>query len=459
MRDKIHGMMTAAGTGSRLWPLSLLSMDSLLSKGMVRLAGIPLAEIQLYQFMQAHIRDVQVVARFIDNRHQLSDRLNSGADNTYGTRLTFSHPLDDAVNTGSGDAVLRQLESQRLEGITVCLANDNLYRYPIRKTIAAFRQSGAVLTMMTVPIKDARAAINTYGLVVPSADGMHVERLSEKPKSESELAGALGCTIDDIVNQTVQINSAAYLLDNVRMREIAKEPWVVEARRSGFDMAGDLINGLLREGYPVGYLPLEDWSDLGNPSALIDTSIDVVGGRYGVIFDMLGQSGYVQLKDNVWIHPETMRTPVNGTTLTQKIRQGKVHIGPNVYIGRDVRIEEGAMICDSSVDKWCFIGEGSLIEGSYLSPSTFVWSGAVIEKSATAMDVRIRSSQTNPTYISGYSCIGPKVEVPEGTALEGVTVWPGFTFPEPGGIYSGKHLEPDAEARMRGLNRYSRAAR
>lgn len=448
MSSKITAVQTSAGEGRRLWPLSLYRLGTILPKGLVRIMGTPIAELQVKQFEGQGIEDIYVITRFLENRDQMATRMGDGTryrDASHPVlNIQYSHPSDDQSNNGSGDAILTNIAKKNLTGDSVWLPNDNLFEVDLGRIVEAHRESQAVVTMMTVPMPP-RATLLTYGLIKADPFG-RVEGVFEKPKTLDDIMHALQIDNPDVLeSMRVPVNTAGYVLNNDLLAEIAKEPWVVEARKNpkGFDMAGNLLPGLVEHGYPVKTYSIDAWGDLGTPILLLDTLFDALSGKFNSINRVLEAKGYYHdSHQNVWIDKKTLCTvDKNGKTLKERMELGTVTIGPNTFIAQDVIIEDGVTIRYSNLEKDVMVCQGAKLDHAYVMPYCRIGKSAQINRSALGLDVEVESSDDYPTLVSENSVLGPQVRVPVGTRLADVTVFPGYSFSGPKESHATKVLK------------------
>ena len=448
--DNISAVQTSAGKGTRLRPLNLYSATSMIPKGLIRLLGTPIAEDQLEKFKRSGLSQVYMITQYLENRHLLLERFGNGS--RFGIKIDYSYPKDDDDNNGSGDAILRNIEKKNIHGHSVILANDNLYEYDLEEAVSDHLKKKAVITIMTVRVKPV-SAIRTYGLLDTDAD-KRVRKIAEKPDTVDELKAFMGIEDDEgLESETVKINTAGYIVDNDELLRLAqREDWINKGRSKatskGFDMAGDLIKGLVERGHGVYTTPIDRWGDFGTIGYFLQTFPKALSGQFPSLVDVLLAKGYNRLPgvENVWVWGETLHREYNGMTLDERIRSGAVKLGPNVFIGRDVLISDGARIKYSDVEEQSMVGEGAELDHAYVSTFSEIGPGAVVRKSALGLAAQINSTLEARTVLEAGSVIGPKIEVPPGTRLITTKVFPSYTFDqEPSQLFERKTLTPDMD--------------
>src|SRR3990167_3264799 len=107
-------VLTSGGEGTRNRPVSLYSPTSMIPKGLMRVMGIPLSELQIEVLRAESIRQFYIITRYLENRDQLANRFGDGRVR-FGIDITYSDPLEDILNNGIGDAILRNITSHNID--------------------------------------------------------------------------------------------------------------------------------------------------------------------------------------------------------------------------------------------------------------------------------------------------------------------------------------------------------
>ncbi|MBU0758379.1 MAG: NDP-sugar synthase [Nanoarchaeota archaeon] len=436
------------GQGKRMWPLTLESPLDILSKSLLRVMGITIAEGQIFQHADAGIKRMHVISQFKENRMQLSDRLNQTQSDIYGLeQITWTHSSRDLINKGSGDAVLSALEDQqKMHGYAIIIPNDNLFDYDISDAVKTHVESGAIATVLSYNLDPNKELpdFRDYGVLKRDENNRIIE-LGEKPNSLEDLLKVLDT---EQIPDTIPISGGAYIISIDALREIKEQKWIEEGRRKKFDFAGELLAGLIERGHKVMSYDVSNWADLGSLSLFTDTVNRTIAGEFPYHKKMLELGPYENKGNNVWIHKETLYDMmIDGKNLAQRMSSNqadRIEIGPNVFIGRNTYIHPGANISYSNIDKDSEVGSNTTIINSYVSPATLVGEKVLLENTITA-----NAASIGPySKISG-SVIGARVNVPTETTLTDMTIWPAYVFSGEGMTYSGQNgtglLFPDAK--------------
>ncbi len=443
----VTAVQTSGGRGTRSRPMSLYSPTTMIPKGLLRVMGLPIAEIQLESIKSFGIKDTYVLTQYLENRDQLSLRFRDGKD-LFGMNIEYSDPILDFYNNGSGDAILTNIERNDLTGDSIILPNDNHFEFDLDSILKQHRDTGAVVTMLSIPMK-AKDTIRQYGLIDTDLENK-VSRLVEKPKDEKHIMKSMGYeTPDELDRAVVQVNTAGYIINNDALKDITKQEWVKRGRRKSsgeFDMAGDLLHKLVEKGAPIHTYPIDNWGDFGTNSEYLKSVSRALQGDFPTITRILEERGYVHLDNDSWVHPDSYRRKNSkGKTLETNIKNGAVSLGPHTFIGRHVTLEEGANVTHSDIEKYNSIGANTEITNSYLSPYSILGHHAYIRGSILGLEVLVDSSEKERTMIEPESVIGPRVQIPYGSHIRNTTIYPGHTIDPKNNSYRDQTLRPTRE--------------
>lgn len=424
---KLSMVLLSAGRGTRLRPLSLYSPTTMIPKGLMRIMGIPLAEIQLELAKSLGVKESYIIAQHLENREQLANRFGNGEK--FGFKLYYSHPVHDHKNNGSGDAILRNIQEYDLSGDTLLLPNDNLFDADFKKAIKSHRKSGAVVTILTV-LMSPRETINTYGLIDVNSDDS-VKKLLEKPKSEKAVMDVMGYSAKkDLDKKRVHVNTAGYIINNDKLKELLSEEWVVDGRGAsdGFDMAGDLLSGLVDRGERIDVFPISGWGDFGSPGLYVDTMKQVLSGDFLFFNNLLKKRGYISLGKNVYVHSDLNGGIGGKKEIVKYLKEKKIKLGPNVYVGRGCDLRRSCNLSYCDIEKQVSVGVGAKIKNSFISPYSWVGYGAEISDSVLSLQASVESSLANRSKLINGSVIGPQVILHAGSILDKSEIYPGCSF-------------------------------
>ena len=436
MYSDVNAVLTSGGKGSRNWPINLLAQGMYYPKGLMRVMGIPIAEIQVEELKAAGITNFHFLTVGTPNKNPLADRFRDGSG--YNVHIDYATTLEGIQDRGSGDGLLRFIENRCPLGHSIVLANDNLYEVDWQRAIEFHNRNKAVITVLVTRTKP-RETIGTYGLLETNGND-RVAGIIEKPKTETELMRALGVKTVEELNriEDVPVNTGGYIVNNGALAKLAKEGWVKKGREYAsvtkgvyFDIAGDLIKGCIEHGIPVYGFTIDNWGDLGTNTNYLSSVQRALAGQFPSVLRILRERRYTRLEENVWVQPETWKREDNGKRLEQLVEEGAVTLGPNTFIARRVAIEPGAHIEYSAIEKDCHVRDAEIFH-SILIPHGLVGNGAYIERSILGLGVVVaypkkgeRDSNEQPGTRIVRSFLGPDLFVPASYNIRGSTIFPG----------------------------------
>ncbi|MFC4589453.1 nucleotidyltransferase family protein [Sphaerisporangium corydalis] len=408
MRPPVRGIALVGGKGIRARPLTLTTPDYLRSKAAMRLVGRSLVEWAVELLRAQGVTDFRVAANGSENRCQTKAILGDGA--RLGVSVHYSRPRFDPANTGSGHATLRCLDHWDLNGLALVFPTDSVFDFDLAAMVRRHRETGASVTVATVPRSPAEAA-GKYGVLVSGGDGI-VTRFAEKPSMESAERLARGGALET--------NAGMYLIDCQALRMAARRPALAELGLRRLDWGGDLLPYLISAGSRVASHPIARFGDLGTPEDFLRTMREVLRDEYPAIsarmWPATGQGGGVRIHESSL----DLKDEVSGRSLAEKIRDGVVRIGPGVRIGRDVEIGPGVVLAHSDVADGVDIGEGARLHGVACGEHSIVGPRARLSDSVIGTAVEIRAG----AVLEEFCALGDEVSVHAGVHLRGVSVFP-----------------------------------
>lgn len=242
MRFPRHGMILAAGLGTRLGPLT-----GARPKALIDVAGRPMIEYPLRMLAAAGVEDVVI------NLHHLGEQIRDtlGDGGLYGVRIRYS-PEDPILDTGGGVAHARALLGDEPFALANC---DALLDVDLGEVWKLHCERRALATL--VVRADPRAA--RYGLLELDETGL-VRRFLGRP---AHVAGALAprmfCGVHVISPEIFAHMPSAGSFSITR--EVYLPLVEAGARLYGFDHGGY-------------------WRDLGTADSLAAARLDVAGERF-----------------------------------------------------------------------------------------------------------------------------------------------------------------------------------
>jgi NDP-sugar pyrophosphorylase family protein len=425
----VVGIGLAGGQGVRARPLTLKAPGYLRSKAAMSFLGRRLIRWVIQVLVSEGIKQYYVIAHGKENRYQIKVMLGYGE--LFGVDVLYSPVKFDSLSTGSADSTLRLMEYWNITQHALVFPTDSIIDFDLEPMIKQHFETGAVITvaaMKRVPDEVAEK----YGVMMTGPLG-RITEFVEKPKLD-DLREHFGAkTKEEFEILPLLTNAGFYLVDTVRLRELAAADEISALRERRLDFGKDLLPWLVGSGHPVHAHPVRRIGDLGNVNDFIETMVDALEGRFESVDRLLGPP--FDPANNVWIAQESlsMRDSKTGLTLAEKIADGSVKIGPAVRIGRYCEIGPGVEISDSNIDDDVEVGESAVILRSQVRDGAMIGPGARLRNTVVGSMSEVRSELGRRTVLDDYVALGDEVTVYAGVRLEGhVAIFPRLKVP--GGI-------------------------
>ncbi|WP_034264767.1 sugar phosphate nucleotidyltransferase [Actinospica robiniae] len=424
----VHAIALAGGRGIRALPLTLISADYMRSKAAISLLGKPLVEWVVRFLRNQGVTDYYVLANGRENRTQIQEILRDGR--RLGIEVRYSRARFDRYNTGSGEATLRCLEHWSLEGTAVVFPTDSVFDFDLAPMLARHLESGATVTVGTVPRSAAEAA-GKYGVLVPDGDG-RIESFAEKPPLDEARRLAQGGPL--------HTSAGIYMIDCVRLRAAAREPELRALAAEELDWGGQLVPYLVAHGHRVQAFSIGSFGDLGNSRDYLATMRTLLAGGYPTLDELIEPP--VNTPGGSRVHPSTLKKidPATGLTLEAMVEEGLVRIGPRVRIGRDVEIGLGVDLEDCDVGDNVDLGEGVWMRGVACGDHAIVGPWAQVVDTVLGTSASVGSERGARTVLDGHCVLGDEARVEAGVRLTGVEVFPRLTVHAGRGVPAGARL-------------------
>ena len=261
-------IILGGGAGSRLYPLTASR-----SKPAVPIAGkYRLVDIPISNCINSNLNRIFVLTQFN------SASLNQHIKNTYHFSAFSSGFVDilAAEQTpdnpgwfqGTADAVrqsLRHLAKMDFEYVLI-LSGDQLYQMDFSKMIEAHKNSGAALTIATIPVSEREAP--EFGILKSNQDQV-ITSFVEKPKKEilSEWVSDTGALM-----QSQGRNYLASMGIYVFNKEILYE-FLNEVHPNATDFGKEIIPDSISNYKVLSYQYEGYWTDIGNIYSFFEANI------------------------------------------------------------------------------------------------------------------------------------------------------------------------------------------
>ncbi|GAB5543321.1 MAG: sugar phosphate nucleotidyltransferase [Sandaracinaceae bacterium] len=376
---KVLAIILAGGEGSRLGILTAKR-----TKPAVPFAGkYRIIDFALSNCVNSGLFDVMIVAQY--RPHSLIEHIGGGGpwdlnrERWGGVRIYTPYRSRELADwfVGTADAVQQNFLfiKDRRPDLVLVLSGDHIYRMNYRHFIDAHVESGAAVTLATIPVTPEEAP--RFG-IVGTNDGGWATSFVEKPKEPPPGMGSMGVYV---FNYDV--------LDRVLIEDHHREG-------SAHDFGKDILPKMIGDGEKVFTWPYHGyWRDVGTLDSYWDAHMD-----------LLAQPPAYDLNDVGWlIHTRSEnRAPARlgkATIVDSLVCDGCVidvdAVVERSVLGPGVRVRKGAVIRDSIVQNDSWIGDGAVVEraiidkGVHLGHGVRVGQGgdsplAVVGKGATLPD-------------------------------------------------------------------------
>ncbi len=186
LNEKTLAIIMGGGAGTRLFPLTKER-----SKPAVPLAGkYRLVDIPISNCINSGLRRIYVLTQFnsasLHSHISASYKFDSFSKSFVEILAAQQTPNDTSWYQGTADAVRQNLRDflQHPYEYFVILSGDQLYRMDFRQVLAKHVESGAELTIATIPV--AREAATEFG-IMHTDSSRRIIRFVEKPKDPALL--------------------------------------------------------------------------------------------------------------------------------------------------------------------------------------------------------------------------------------------------------------------------------
>ncbi len=434
---EIVAIALAGGRGERARPITVKAPGYLRSKAAMSFLGRRLIRWIVEILRQQEIRHYYVVAHGKENRYQIKVLLEYGEP--LGIEVRYSRVKFDVMNTGSADATLRNAEYWGITGPALIFPTDSVVDFDLAEMYRFHREKGALVTVACM-VRGPVQVAGKYGVILADPTG-RIRDFVEKPTLQEIREYFPARTEEEFERFPLLTNAGFYLADMGELLKVASHPEVEEMRRQRLDFGMDFLPWLVGKGLPIYAFPVERLGDLGTVSDYLETMVDALRGSFRSISRLMGPP--TDPDRRVWVDVTSLYATDDstGTTLAEKIQEGRVKIGPNVRIGRYVLIEDGVTLEDCNVDDGVEIREGAVVVRSSVRDGAILGPYARIENSYVGSMAEIRSEKERPTWVAGHSALGDEVQLQAGVRLYAVSVWPRVRIPLGAAIPPGTEIK------------------
>ena len=420
------GIGLAGGQGVRARPLTLKAPGYLRSKAAMAFLGQRLIRWVVMLLSAEGMKEYFIIAHGKENRYQIKVLLGYGE--ALGVDVQYSPVKFDALSMGSADSTLRMIEYWGIERPSLVFPTDSIIDFDLEPMYQQHLETGAAATIAAM-VRAPAEVVEKYGVMLTDHE-RRIHEFVEKPTLGALREHFQVPDPEEFDRLPLMTNAGFYLLDPAAMRKALADPEVAALRRERLDFGKDLLPWLVSNGYAVYAHPVRRLGDLGNVRDYVETTVDVLHGRFESLGKLMGPP--YDAEQRVWIAPESLhlRDERSGKTLQEKMAEGLVTVGPAVRIGRYCEIGPGVVITESNLDDDVEVREGAYITRSSIRDGAIVGPRATVRNSVVGSMSEIRSDPSAATVIDDYGALGDETVIHAGVHLsDEVSVFPRLKIP------------------------------
>ncbi len=341
-RDVIS-VILGGGAGTRLFPLT---KDR--SKPAVPLAGkYRIVDIPISNCLNSGLKRIFLLTQFnssslhrhIQQSYQF-DEFSAGFVEIMAAQQT---PASTAWYQGTADAVRQNLQhfENAPHKYVLILSGDQLYRMNFREVLEHHIQSGAEVTVATIPVN--RTDARSFGIMQIDHEE-RITRFVEKPQ-EDPLIDTL--KMDGSVRQRLGIfGSEDLLLASMGIYVFNKDVLAKALDNKHVDFGKHIIPNLINTGRLYSYVYQGYWEDIGTIKAFFDANLDLV--------NEIPKFNFFDTRAPIYTHARYLPASkiVRGSFERTAIADGCIIVDAKIehsIIGIRSRIEAGSVIKDSII--------------------------------------------------------------------------------------------------------------
>ena len=395
----VVAMGLAAGRGERVRPLTLKGTNYLRSKAVIRFMGRRIIHWQLNWLQDQGVRNALIVAKGMENRYQIKSNVG------YQYRdiaVYYSPPILDPLDTGSGDATLRNAAYFGIKDPVLVFPVDTLFNLDLKGLYRVYQETQADVVVVTAK-QYAEHVMGRYGVVITS-DDHRIRSFKEKPSVEDLLGLTRAQSWESAKQVPFLMNAGVYLIRPEILQELNDSERLQVMRRDRLDFGHDLLPWLIKEQYKVYAYPAGDVGDLGNIPDFLATMRRVLHGEMDLDWPTRPIGSPFTKRAAPRIHP------------TATVESS--YLGINVQIGPYAQVRDSTLADDVIIEPYAEVYHSHLDEGCHIE------SYAKISESLFGIMVRVHSNADQPTRITRYTGLGDEVTVEAGTRLESAIIDP-----------------------------------
>ncbi len=264
-------IILAGGQGTRLFPLTQTRCKpAVCFGGRYRLIDIPMSNS-----INAQIENVFVISQYFAsflNEHILG---TYALDHFRPLKIHLLCPEEtDSRKSwfkGTGDAVRQNLNHFKAcpAEYFLILSGDQLYNMNLREMFELAQQTGADLTIASLPVEEKEA--KRMGLL-KIQKGVEISDFVEKP-SDPAILKQFALTPDFLKGHLIAHPNATHYLGSMGIYIFKREALFSLLEEEGDDFGRDLIPKQLKKGKTVAYLYKDYWEDIGTITSYFESNL------------------------------------------------------------------------------------------------------------------------------------------------------------------------------------------
>lgn len=398
LTERTLAIVMGGGAGTRLFPLTKER-----SKPAVPLAGkYRLVDIPISNCINSGLRRIYVLTQFNStslHRHvHYAYRFDQYSRSFVEILAAQQTPGDESWYQGTADAVRQNLRefTQWNFDYYVILSGDQLYRMDYRDMLQQHVDSGAELTIATIPVN--RADATGFGIMHTDAE-RRIIRFEEKPKEPAlldelrippALLGSLGLPED---SEYFQASMGIYIFN--------RQTLIDSLDNKHADYGKHIIPGMIHNSKVNAYIFQGYWEDIGTIASFYEANLNLTA--------VVPKFNFFDTKAPIYTHARFLpASKVNGATVRQAI------------------ISDGCVISDASIERAVigvrsYIGAGTTVRDSIIMGADFygadqdtapnvpplgigkncVVNKAIIDKNARIGDGVVITPEGKPDHMDG----------------------------------------------------------
>lgn len=377
MRDTL-GVLLAGGAGERLFPLT---RDR--AKPAVPFAGqYRIIDITLSNCINSDLRQIYILTQYKSlslNRH-IREGWGPVVANELGEFIEILPPMQRVSKSwyqGTADAVYQNIYSIGSEEpkYVIILSGDHIYKMNYDLMIQQHRDSGAHVTIATLPVRPSE--VSSFGVVQVAANG-EVTGFEEKPRETKVRSPFMPEMVD--VSMGIYIFNTDVLLNELILD--AEDP------TSKHDFGHNILPNLLGRYNMMAYNFVDEnkqnalyWRDVGTLEAYYEANMDVAS--VSPVFNLYDKSWPMRTRTYQYppakfVFGEPGRT---GMAINSIISAGCIVSGAvvrNSVLSHDVRVNSYTDVDSSVIFSHVNIGRHCRVRNAILDRDVHIPDGTVI---------------------------------------------------------------------------------